>query len=163
MKKVLIIVSIALISNYCSISILGQNHNSMLNQKEMVKQLVGSWQGDVTKDTTIIWKIGINGTVMECHYKYVINGKTSLEGSQHWIYDPGIDKFKISGDETGMGVFVLWFIAKNKYVMLPDDDISSPEKALYKIEGEFKSPDLFVQTTSAANKTPVSQPYKRLK
>jgi len=47
----------------------------------------------------------------------------------------------------------MWFITDNKFVLIPYSDSGNTEKASFKMEGEFKSPDILVETTMIDNKT----------
>jgi hypothetical protein len=51
-----------------------------------------------------------------------------------------------------MEIWAIWYVSKNKYIMLPYSDISNPEKASRRSEGEFKTPDMMVETTFINNK-----------
>jgi hypothetical protein len=47
--------------------------------------------------------------------------------------------------------------------MLPYSDISNPDGASFKWEGEIKSPDLFVETTMKNNQPIKTDTYTRIK
>ena len=134
-----------------------------INQVKLAKQLAGSWTGELSKDTTIYWVIKTDGLILDCSYKYLVKGNPIFEGKQIWNYDSKIDKYKIATTDQHIDNFVAWFTSGNKYVILSEDDISNPERAAFRIDAEFKSPDLFVQT-SLANSKPIStMAYKRVK
>jgi hypothetical protein len=88
-----------------------------------------------------------------------------LEGKQLRGYDKDIDKFIFSGmmKGTDMNVFAGWFISKNKYQFIPYNDISTPEMASWKIDGEFKTPDMIFETTSVNNKIVKTDTWTRVK
>jgi hypothetical protein len=58
-----------------------------LNQVELLKQNIGSWKCDISKDTTCFWDVKPYGTGLEYYYKYVTNGKIIIEGKQLLGYD----------------------------------------------------------------------------
>jgi hypothetical protein len=135
-----------------------------LNQVELMKQFLGSWNCDIAKDTTFFGKGKSYGTGIEWNFKYVTKGKTYSEAKLLWGYDKKFDIYIISQITKGMDIelWAVWFISKNKYIMLPYIDISNPEGASFKWEGEFKSPDTFMETT-IVNSNPVkTNTYKRL-
>ena len=137
-----------------------------LNQVELMKQMIGSWQGDVAKDTTYFAECKSYGTTgLEWSYKTVTKGKIVKEGKQFWGYDRKVDKLIFSSmDKDGdMGMYTSWFLSKNKYLYLPYSDIPNPETASFKIEGEIKSPDIVVETTVVNNKPVITYTYTRVK
>jgi len=86
-----------------------------------------------------------------------------MEGKQVWDYDPKTDKFVLSSKEANMGSYVLWFTSKNKYIIIPPENVSDPAGAPGKIEGEFKSHDLFIQTPSGNLRSAGTISFKRIK
>ena len=136
-----------------------------LNQVELMKQMIGSWKGDVAKDTTLFWDVKSYGTGLECYYKYVTRGKIVTEGKQLWGYDKRVDKnigiLMTKGDDIVF--WAVWFISINKYEILSYSDIYNSDKASWKMEGEFKSPDMFVETTIVNNKSVKTDTFTRVK
>ena len=137
-----------------------------LNQVELMKQMIGSWQGDIAKDTTFFAECKSYGTTgLEWSYKTVTKGKIVKEGKQFWGYDRIVDKLIFSSMDKGgdIGMYASWFLSKNKYLYLPYSDITNPETASFKIEGEIKSPDIVVETTVVNNKPVITYTYTRVK
>ena len=137
-----------------------------LNQVELMKQMIGSWQGDIGKDTTFFAECKSYGTTgLEWSYKNVTKGKIVMEGKQFWGYDRKVEKLIFSSMDKGgdIGMYASWFLSKNKYLYLPYSDISNPEAASFKIEGEIKSPDIVVETTVVNNKPVITYTYTRVK
>jgi hypothetical protein len=137
-----------------------------LNQVELMKQMIGSWQGDIAKDTTFFAECKSYGTTgLEWTYKNVTKGKIVKEGKQFWGYDKKVDKLIFSSMDKGgdIGMYASWFLSKNKYIYLPYSDISNPETASFKIEGEIKSPDIVVETMIVNNKPVRTDTYTRVK
>ena len=60
-------------------------------------------------------------------------------------------------------IYGLLFTSKNKYVYLPYNDISNPEKASLKREGEFKSPDMIIENKILNNKIVKTTTFTRVK
>ena len=136
-----------------------------LNQIELLKQFIGTWKVDIAEDTTCFWEVRLFGSGLEGNIKYVTNGETINEGKQLLGYDESTDKFidaeLIKGKE--INIFVLWFISKNKCVIYFYSDISNPERATFKEELEFKTPDLFLETIKINNKPDKTYAFTRIK
>jgi hypothetical protein len=88
-----------------------------------------------------------------------------MEGKQLRGYDKKLDKFIFSGmmKGTDMIIFARWFISKTNYLFIPYNDISNPEGAFLKWEGEFKSPDMIVETKIVNNKPVSTSTWTRVK
>lgn len=142
-----------------------QTSPSKLNQVELIKQFVSTWKGEIGKDTIVHWEIKSTGTGLDCSFKYVAKGKTIMEGKQLWGYDQKTDKFILSSTTPGMdaGPSVLWFTAKNKCTIIQYNDMSHPEKATFKLETEFKSPELFLQKAIVNDKIVKTETFNRIK
>ena len=136
-----------------------------LNQVELMKQFLGSWKCDIAKDTTFFWDTKSYGTGVECNFKIATKGKIISEGKHLIGYDKQVDKFILSILTKGLGTEILsfWFTSKSKFHVIPYSDISNPEKASWKIEGDFLSPDIFTETTILDNKSVKTDTYTRIK
>jgi hypothetical protein len=148
-----------------TIGIQAQTTQTKLNQIELAKQFVGSWTGEIAKDTILYWDIKSIGTGEECNYKYVTKGKTIIEGKQLWGYVKGIDKYIVAviTEKPDIEIYAFWFTTTSKYLMLQYADITNSEKASIKYEGEFKSPETFVETFFMNNKPIKTYGYTRVK
>lgn len=142
-----------------------QGAGTKLNQVELIKQFISNWKGEIGKDTTAVWEIKSSGTGLACHFKYVTKDKMIMEGNQLWSYDQKVDKFILTSVTEGMdtGSSSLWFISKDKCLITSFSDISNPDKASFKIETEFKSPEMFIQNTIVNNKIIKTTTYNRVK
>jgi hypothetical protein len=165
MKKVYLTTIISVSLLICSDRLLGQTTLTKLNQAELIKQLIGNWKGETGKDTTSFWDIKSNGTGIECNFKFVTKDKMIMEGKQLWRYDNKGDKFFLYSEADGMdsGTLSLWFISKNECIITAFSDISNPEKASFKLETEFKSPDMFIQKTIVSNTIVKTATFSRAK
>jgi hypothetical protein len=136
-----------------------------LNQVELMKQFLGSWKCDFAKDTTALYEGKSYGTGLDCYFKFITKGKIVMEGKQLRGYDKNINKFIFSGMMKGTDInfFAGWFISKNKYLFVPYSDISNPEMASWKVEGEFKSPDIIFETSFINSKTAKTTTWTRVK
>jgi hypothetical protein len=137
-----------------------------LNQVELMKQWIGSWKAEFGKDTIAFFDQKAYGLGQEVSIKATLKGKMIGEGKQLWGYDKQSDKIIFASElkgQQGLGTTALWFISKNKYVGVPYSDISNPENASLKWEGEFKSPDTYVETHLVNNKPVGTDTYTRIK
>jgi helix-turn-helix protein len=87
-----------------------------------------------------------------------------MEAKQLWGYDKKIDKIVYVNLEDGnITIGAVWFISNNKYIGIPYSDIANPEKASFRYEGEFKSPNLLVETLNKNGKPLKTYTYTRTK
>jgi hypothetical protein len=135
------------------------------NQVELMKQMVGTWKLESAKDTTIYFDFKPYGTGLEGTLKWMNKGKMVTEAKQLWGYDSKIDKFTISMivKGTDMEILVFWYTSKSKFEVMPYSDISNPEEASWKYEGEFKSPDVYIETLIVNKKAVKTDTYNRAK
>ncbi len=119
-----------------------------------MQQLEGSWNCEIGTDTSAYWDMIPYGSGFEASLKYITKGKIIKEGKGLYGYDSKIDKIVEAGITKGkdIGVYVMWFITDNKFVLIPFSDLAKPEMASFKMEGEFKFPDLLIETTLTDNK-----------
>ncbi len=137
-----------------------------INQVELMKQWIGSWKAEFGKDTIAFFDQKAYGVGQEVFIKATLKGKMIGEGKQLWGYDKKLDKIIFASElkgQEGLGITALWFISKNKYVGVPYSDISNPENASLKWEGEFKSHDTYVETHLLNNKPVTTDTYTRIK
>ena len=142
-----------------------QTAQTNLNQVELMKQFIGTWKCDIAKDTISFWDAKSYGTGLDCNYRFVTKEKVIKEGKQFWGYDRKTDKFIWSLMDKGgdIEIYAAWFISKTKYIEILYSYISNPEKTSWKCEGEFKSPDMMVETTTVDNKPIRTDTYTRVK
>jgi len=165
MKTYSLTLIIAVFFLFSSNVIQSQTTQTKLNQVELMKQFIGTWESDGNKDTICYWDIKTFGTGYEGYFKYVTNGKIVTEGKELWGYDQRIDKCIMSEMIKGMDIelYATWFISKNRCNMYPYGDIPNPEKASSNWEVEFPSPDVLVETTFVNNNPVKIDTYTRVK
>ena len=136
-----------------------------LNQVELWKKFLGTWKGEVAKDTFSIFTARPFGTGMEGTFKIVTKGKTVNEGKTLNGYDKKSDKFIEADVQSGSGinVYAYWFTSANTCEGIPIAYISNPENAVLRWTFEFKSPDMYVVTTIENNKPIKTENYYREK
>jgi hypothetical protein len=142
------------VESYIQQNVKNTETSKELNQVELMKQFLGTWKCDIAKDTSAFYEGKSYGTGLDCNFKFITKGRIFLEGKQLRGYDKKIDKFIFSGmmKGTDMNFFAVWFVSKNKFLFVPYGDISNPVMASWKVEGEFKSPDMIVENNFANNK-----------
>jgi len=149
----------------CTNGIQGQTMQTELNQIELMKQFLGTWKCDIAEDTISFWDAKSYGTGLDCNYWFVSKDKVIKEGKQFWGYNRKTDKFIWSLMDKGgdIEIYAAWLISKTKYIEIPYSYISNPEKTSWKCEGEFKTPDMMVETTIVDNKSIRTDTYTRVK
>jgi hypothetical protein len=164
MKKFCLTLSVALFLLFLLNGVQAQTTATKLNQVELIKQLIGSWKVDMGKDTVLFWDAKPFGTGLECYYKTVTKEETLMEAKQLFGYDKKTDKYIAANLIKGMDmeIWALWFTSNNKYVITYYSDISNPEKSSFKMDGEFKSPDVYTESY-IMNGNPVIYKYTRVK
>jgi hypothetical protein len=136
-----------------------------LDQVELMKQFLGNWKAEFGKDTIAIFNQNGYGVGQEVFIKATLKGKMIGEGKQLWGYDKKSDKIIYASEVKGrdLGIIAIRFISKTKYVGVQYADISNPENASLRWEGEFKSPDLYIETHIENNKPNGTDTYTRIK
>jgi len=147
MKTLYLTLTVIVLLLLCTNLAQAQTNQTNLNQTELTKQFMGSWKCDFGNDTTFFMEGKLYGTGSEYNYNYAAKGKLFMEGKQLAGYDKKIDKIVYVNLEKGKDIemLALWFTSTNKYIITSYRDIANPEKASFKFEGEFKSPNLFVE------------------
>jgi sRNA-binding regulator protein Hfq len=172
MEKCYLIPTIAVFLICCTNGLQAQTTQTKFDQTELMKQWIGSWKV-VYNDTTAFFDFSVYGTGLEGYYRYVTKGKIIMEGKQLYGYVKIYDKYIVAEIIRGhdlpswatndMTLWVTWFKSKNKYEWIPYDNISNPEKASFKYEGEFKTPDLAVETMFINGKPVETDTWTRVK
>jgi hypothetical protein len=165
MKKFYLTTSIAVFLLLCTNGIQAQTTQTKLNLVELMKKFIAIWKCDVAKDTTLFAEDKSYGTGQDCYFKFVTKGKIVMEERQLRGYDKKLDKYIVAAINKGNDIelYAVWFVSKNKYEWIPLSDISNPEKASFKYEGEFKSLDTLVETTIVNNKPVKIDNWTRVK
>jgi hypothetical protein len=136
-----------------------------LNQVEVSKYFLGTWQCEMAKDTFKVCTYKQLGTGMECNIKIVTKGKTLQEGKLLYGYDTKSDKFIQAMVMSGSDIFVIsfWFTSKTTGEGVLLKDIFNPDNANLKFKLELKSPNLWSTTVIENNKTISTATYHRVK
>ena len=145
--------------------IQAQTMQPKLNQVELIKQMLGNWRVDFAKDTVLYMNNEPFGTGFTCYFKTVVKNTTISETTELCGYDSKLDKYVAASLEKGkdIEIYALWFKSNTKYEGVPLSDVSNPDKAAIKFEGEIKSKDEVLQTTHINGKVVVIEDFKRIK
>jgi hypothetical protein len=146
--------------------IQAQTKQVQLNQIDLMKQFLGTWKCEMGKDTNAIVVYTIFGTTMEDNFKIITKEKIINSGKELFGYDKNNDKIieaQLLESSPDLIIKVLWFTSKNTEEVVQFQDISNPENAILKWKIEFKSPDLWVMTTTQNNKVVSTLTFTREK
>jgi len=102
---------------FCINGIQAQNTQTQLNQNEMFKQFVGTWNCDIIKDTVEVWDCQQYGNSFIINVYQIIKGQKTPLYINNVGFDPKENKFK-------------------GYVLWPDGEYST-WIGLYKTEKNF--------------------------
>ncbi len=162
MKAVCLTTMIAVLS-FCTVGIQAQTTQTKLDQVELMKQFVGTWETEIGKDTSAYWDMEPYGSGYVASLKYITKGKIIKEGKGLYGYDKKIDKIVEAGITKGtdIGVYVMWFITESKFVLIPFSDLAHPEKASFVMEGEFNFSDILLENTIIENKTVKAKTWRK--
>lgn len=144
-----------------------QNVQTGLNQVELMKQFIGTWENKSIKDTvyTAEFKPYGNGG-LEFSLRGVTQGKILLEMKQLWGYDKKSDKVVIAGLMKGSPNIMLQsacFTSKNKFEQVPFEFANDPKQANFIVIFDIKSPDLVLREEKVSGKSLGTETYTRVK
>ena len=156
MKKIFLTITIVVFLLICSSGIQAQTTQTKLNQIELAKQFLGTWQNVSENGTIQVVEITCfrNGG-FEQYKKDISKEKIISEIKYLWGYDKINDKYilaSIGNDKPDLNLRVIWFTSKNTCEHFPYTYISNPEQVTSKTIYEFKSPDMFTATGMKDNK-----------
>jgi hypothetical protein len=153
---------LALVIFLCSGGMQAQTSNTPLNQVELMKQFLGTWKGELGKDTIIIGENISFGNGLVCTSQIIAKGKILDSVKQLIGYDKKTDKFIIAELKESSPAIELcstWFTSANTGEII----IFNPENVSLKFEFEFKTSDLIVQTALLDNLMVKQITLKRVK
>ena len=141
MKKLssttLVFVFLLFISN----GIQAQSTQTKLNQVELAKQFLGTWQANTGKDTVQMWEGKLYGKALIANAYMVIKGIKSDSYMSCFGYDDRDDKLKGYNllPSTDFGTWIGMFTSE-KVFKIDGVDTFKPEIIWWKSEFEFKTP-----------------------
>jgi hypothetical protein len=155
MKAFCLTTIISLFLLFCTNVIQAQTQQTKLNQVELMKQFIGTWKGEMGKDTAFVMEIKSFYNGFESYLKTETKGKIIIEEKTIMGYDKKNDRLIESGlmnSNPDIITWVNWFSSSNKMEAVLLEDMSNPEKAKLKWTFELPSPNLLVWTNIVNNK-----------
>jgi len=125
----------------CTNGIQAQTTQTKLNQVELAKLFLGTWQSNTGIDTVTMWEGKPYGKAVITYIYTVIKGSKSDEYLSCFGYDSRDDKIK-GYNLTTNADFVTWsgVFTTDKICKIDGLDTFKPEKVWWKAEFEFKTP-----------------------
>jgi hypothetical protein len=145
--------------------IQAQTTQPKLNQVELMKQFIGNWKVELPKDTVYYMDYKAFGSGFEGYDRTLAKDKMIGEEKELWGYDSKLDKFVGADFVKGkdIEIWVIWFTSNTKFESVHLSDISNPDKASIRGEGEFKSPDAYSASEFMNGKVVLTYNFKRVK
>ncbi|MBN1181615.1 MAG: hypothetical protein JXB49_04950 [Bacteroidales bacterium] len=125
-----------------------QPYQTKLDQRVLVKQLLGNWKSDTSNDTNMFITNTLFKDGARSYSKFIVNGKIVLEEESIWIYNKDLDKFIVSTVSNGCDGddYALWFTSEKKFIKIKLSDISNTDENSFKVEGEILSHEEFLES-----------------
>jgi hypothetical protein len=166
MKKSFLILVIAGFLVIGLSEIQAQTMQAKLNQAELMNLFNGKWEGELAKDTLFYVDFKPFGTTgADMYFKVVSKGNVLSEIMELFGYNSKLNKYIGTILEKGKDAEIgaCWFTSNNKYIVTYLNDISNPDKASWKCEGVFKSPDAITEIEYQNGEAVMTYNYKRVK
>ena len=130
---------------FCLNGVQAQTSQTTLNQVELMKQSLGTWQREVGKDSIQIAEIQQYRNAFTEDVFLVVNGKKTMVNIWNIGYSSKDDKFKAFSlrPSGNYSTFICSFVSKNKCVGHRVQDFN-PEKVLGKFELIYETPTNFM-------------------
>ncbi|MEI6140971.1 MAG: hypothetical protein WCP85_17005 [Mariniphaga sp.] len=146
--------------------IQAQTTQNKLNQIELMKQFLGTWQAQMGKDTVQVDEFTAFGSGIVGTIKNITKGKVISSTKELWGYDQKNDKIIFAmlwESSPEISLWAYWFTSKNTCEGVSYQDLSNPEKAILKYKMVIKSSDSYVLTMLQNNKPVAESTFKRVK
>ena len=146
--------------------IQAQTTQSKLNQVELMKQFLGTWQAQMAKDTIQVDEFSAFGTGVTGTIKNITKGKVISSTRELWGYDQKNDKIIFAmlwESSPEISLWAYWFTSKNTCEGVSYQDISNPDKAILKYKMVIKSSDSYMLTMLQNNKPMAELTFTRVK
>ena len=166
MKKIYLFAMIATHLMFYTNRTEAQTTQPKLNQVELMKQFLGTWQTEMGKDTTQIDEYTAFGNTVVANIRNITKGKVIRCVKEFWGYDEKSDKIvfaEVSDSSPNINLYAFWFTSKNNCEGVPYQDISNPEKSALKYKMEIKSPDVWTMKMLQNNKELAGLTFTRVK
>ena len=166
MKKIYTIAMIGFLMLLIIKPIQAQTTQNKLNQIELMKQFLGTWQAQMAKDTIQVDEFTAFGPGVVGTIKNITKGKVISSTKELWGYDQKNDKIifaTIWDSSPEISLWAYWFTSKNSCEGVSYQDISNPDKAIVKYKMVIKSSDSYVLTMLQNNKPVAEVTFTRVK
>ena len=166
MKKIYTIAMIGFLMLLIIKPIQAQTTQNKLNQIELMKQFLGTWQAQMAKDTIQVDEFTAFGPGVVGTIKNITKGKVISSTKELWGYDQKNDKIifaTIWDSSPEISLWAYWFTSKNSCEGVSYQDISNPDKAIVKYKMVIKSSDSYVLTMLQNNKAVAELTFTRVK
>ncbi len=166
MKKIYTIAMIGFLMLLIIKPIQAQTTQNKLNQVELMKQFLGTWQAQMAKDTIQVDEFAAFGPGVVGTIKNITKGKVISSTKELWGYDQKNDKIifaTIWDSSPEISLWAYWFTSKNSCEGVSYQDISNPDKAIVKYKMVIKSSDSYVLTMLQNNKPVAEVTFTRVK
>lgn len=143
-----------------------QTAQNKLNQVELMKQFLGTWQAEIGKDTIQVNEFTAFGSGVVGTITNMTKGKAISSFKQLWGYDQKNDKIifaTIWESSPEISLWAYWFTSKSICEGVSYQDISNPGKAVLKYKMEIKSTDTYVLRMLQNNKPVAELTFNRVK
>ena len=127
---------------------VAQSGSTKPDQVKLLRQLAGTWQAELGKDTILVTELKPFGTGLDGYARVNVKGKTVSERRQLFGYDTKTNQF-IEAEVTlgsDMELFACWFTRDNLMVGVPYANRLDPDKSSLRVEIDIKSADKYTQT-----------------
>ncbi|MGD0754764.1 MAG: hypothetical protein ABR927_06850 [Bacteroidales bacterium] len=158
MKKFCLTIAIAVFLLICSNGVQAQNTQTALNQVELMKQFLGSWQATVGKDTVEVWEAQLYGNAVITNVSQIIMGKKSPSYINNMCFDSKDGKLKgfILNYDGNYTTWIGLFSSQNNFSGDLVDNFN-PEKAWTKFSIVFVNPKEWTLTMFNTNGVKTSE------
>ena len=132
-----------------------QPTTTKLNQVELMQQLLGTWKGELAKDTIMVMNWTSYGKASEDNYKVVTKDKILYSRKAIYGYDQKYDKIvvaAIADNSPNIDLMAIWFSSKDTANLVEYEYLSNPEKSNFKMQCIFIQSDSFKRIVIYNNK-----------
>jgi hypothetical protein len=166
MKRNYLIIGFVLVLLICSKILQAQTTQPKLDQLELLKKAIGTWEYKISKDSTYTFHMEPYGDKGGTGWaKVTVKDKIIMEGQILFSYSKELDKvilaFLVKGKEIALTV--KWATAINRYTRVGYKYAANPESAPLRYEVEYTNQDTFIEDIIINNKKTVSKTWTRVK
>jgi hypothetical protein len=166
MKKSFLILIIAGFLLIGLSEIQAQTTQPKLNQVELMKQFIGTWECELSKDTILTIEFSPLGSGIVAKAEVTTMGKTLDELVQLWGFDEKTNNeviVQLWKSNPNLRMLTGWWTSKNTAQVIPYQNLSKPEDATETVNSELKTPDLWIETHSFNGKVIAVFKFIRIK